>query len=170
MSWFVCLPLRESGVPGDVLGRDGAPTVGGKAQEGWGWGCIDVQGLLVLLLHPASLASSFLICKSEGSDNNMDPSISAAQSELCRQAASVSPRNLLPRQCPWLCPDRLLSESEGGVQQPILSALQVIPVYAKIWDQSLKPVKHQGKPLKEFRSSFSWKVSLPWEVVGPRHA
>lgn len=49
MSWFVCLPLRESGVPGDVLGRDGAPTVGGKAQEGWGWGCIDVQGLLVLL-------------------------------------------------------------------------------------------------------------------------
>lgn len=29
------LPLRESGAPGDVLGRSGSPTVGGKAQEVW---------------------------------------------------------------------------------------------------------------------------------------
>lgn len=38
-------------------------------------------------LHPASLASNFLICKSEGSDNNMDPSISAAQVSFCRQSS-----------------------------------------------------------------------------------
>ena len=31
------------------------------------------RGCSSSLLHPASLASSFLICKSEGGDNNVDP-------------------------------------------------------------------------------------------------
>lgn len=88
MSWFVCLPLRESGVLAMSWGGMVLPTVGGKAQEGWGWGCIDVQGLLSSSSASCFSGLSFLISvRVKAVTIIWIPSISAAQSELCRQSS-----------------------------------------------------------------------------------